>query len=230
MSAGTAAPISAIRPIDDRLVTGMIPGTTGCRDAAGRQVVHQREVLLGPEEELGDREVRQAQLLGQAVAVGLACPANEGGRPGGPPPRSRSRRWPGPARPARWRKRSSPSAASGSVGGSPPSAIRFSTPALRKSTRISASSSRVWATQIRWAIGVRRGGPQHADHQVVGALAGRPPAPVGDRHERRPQRLQLHQRLDQAGVLGVVLRGEELERVRPARRPAGRRCGACPAG
>ena len=33
--------------------------------------------------------------------------------------------------------------------------MRFSTPALRKSTRISASSSRVWATQIRWAIGVR---------------------------------------------------------------------------
>ena len=42
----------------------------------------------------------------------------------------------------------------GSVGGSPPSAMRFSTPALRNSTRISASSSRVWATQMRWAIGV----------------------------------------------------------------------------
>ena len=59
------------------------------------------------------------------------------------------------------------------------------------------------------------GGAQHPDHQVVGALAGRPPAPVGDRHERRPQRLQVQQRLDQAGVLGVALRGEELERERP---------------
>ena len=42
----------------------------------------------------------------------------------------------------------------GSSGGSPPSAIRFSTPALRSDTRMSASSRRVWATQMRWAIGL----------------------------------------------------------------------------
>ena len=73
-------------------------------------------------------------------------------------------------------------------------------------------------------MGHRRqgGGAQHPDHQVVGALARRPAAPVGDGHEGRPQRLQLQQRLDQAGVLGVVLRGEELERVRP---PGGEQIG-----
>jgi hypothetical protein len=32
--------------------------------------------------------------------------------------------------------------------------MRFSTPALRSSTRMSASSKREWSTQIRWAIGV----------------------------------------------------------------------------
>ena len=50
--------------------------------------------------------------------------------------------------------RSSPGPAAGSVGGSPPRAMRFSTPALRNDTRISASSNRVWATQMRWAMGV----------------------------------------------------------------------------
>ncbi len=53
-------------------------------------------------------------------------------------------------------KASSPGPASGSAGGSPPSAIRFSTPALRSATKMSASSSREWATQMRWAIGFSR--------------------------------------------------------------------------
>ena len=48
---------------------------------------------------------------------------------------------------------SSPGPSPGSAGGSPPRAIRFSTPAIRYDTRMSASSSRVWATQMRWAIG-----------------------------------------------------------------------------
>ena len=42
----------------------------------------------------------------------------------------------------------------GVLGRIAPSAIRFSTPALRSETRMSASSRRVWATQMRWAIGL----------------------------------------------------------------------------
>ena len=41
------------------------------------------------------------------------------------------------------------------MGGSPPSAMRFSTPALRKLTKMSASSRRLWPAQVRWAIGLR---------------------------------------------------------------------------
>ncbi len=40
------------------------------------------------------------------------------------------------------------------IGGRvPPKAMRFSIPALRNDTRISASSKREWATQIRCAMG-----------------------------------------------------------------------------
>ena len=55
--------------------------------------------------------------------------------------------------------------------------------------------------------------PEHAGHQVVGPLARLPAAPVGDRDERRGQRLQLPQGPDEGGLLGVVLGREELEGV-----------------
>ena len=70
MSAGTAAPISAMRPIDESAVTGMIPGTTGVEMPRAARSSTSPRYSSDPEEELGDREVGQAQLLGQAVAVG----------------------------------------------------------------------------------------------------------------------------------------------------------------
>ena len=57
------------------------------------------------------------------------------------------------------------------------------------------------------------GRPQHAGDQIDGPPPRLRPAPVGDRHERRAERLELAQGGDQRGLLGVVLRREELERV-----------------
>jgi hypothetical protein len=66
---GTAAPLSsAIRRTCPAFVTGMIPGTTACRPERG-ELVDEAEVVLGLEEELGDREVGVRQLGRQQPAV-----------------------------------------------------------------------------------------------------------------------------------------------------------------
>ena len=55
-------------------------------------------------------------------------------------------------------------------------------------------------------------------HQVEGALARLRPAPVGDRDERRTERLRARDGAGQGGQLGVVLGREELEGVGLPRR------------
>ncbi len=149
-------------PWCDSEVTGRIPGSTGVSTPRSRRSATQPLVLGGLEEELRDPEVGQRQLGRQEVAVARQCRASADGRPGGPPRRRRSRRWPGPARPAPPRRPARRGRPSGSSGGSPPRAMRFSTPALRSDTRMSASSRRVWATQMRWAIGLSVRRVQHA--------------------------------------------------------------------
>ncbi len=199
----------------------MIPGTTGVEIPRCRQVVDQPEVLLRPEEELGDREVRQPQLLGQVVAVG-----GQVGRtrmPGGMGCHPDRESADGPGQLDQFDGVGQLALGGFGVGG-----------------RITAQGHEVFDArlaevdqdlrQLQPGVGhadqmghrCQAGGAQHPDHQIVGALAGRPTAPVGDRDERRPQRLQLQQRLDQTGVLGVALRGKELERVRP---PGGEQVG-----
>ena len=68
---------------------------------------------------------------------------------------------------------------------------------------------------------------EDVDDEVVRTVAGRAPGAVGDRHERRPQRLQLRQRGGELGLGGVVAGWEELERVgRAGRQQRGDRRGA----
>src|SRR5664280_188695 len=64
--------------------------------------------------------------------------------------------------------------------------------------------------------GHQGGGAEHPGDQVEGALARLGPSPIGHGHEGRPERFEVAQRLDQRGLLCVVLRREEFERVGPA--------------
>ena len=55
---------SAIRRIEPRFVIGMIPGMIGMSTPAARTRSTRREVVGGPEEQLGDRELRAGVVLG----------------------------------------------------------------------------------------------------------------------------------------------------------------------
>ncbi len=215
-----------MRPIDESAVTGMIPGTTGVEMPRAARSSTSRQVLLHPEEELGHGEVGQAQLLGQAVPVGRQVGRSRvPGGVGGHPDRE------SPDGPGQLHQLDGMGQlAFGGIG---------------IGRRVAAEGHEVLDArlaeidqdlrQLEPGVGHadqmghrgQAGRPQHPHHQIVGALARRPPAAVGDGHEGRPQRLQVEQRLDQAGVLGVALGGKELERERPPGRQAGRRCGPC---
>ena len=110
---------------------------------------------------------------------------------------------------------SSPGPSSGSAGGSPPRAIRFSDPGRPVGHQdLGQLQPGVGHTD---QVGHRHqgGGAEHAGDQVEGPLARLGPAPVGHRDERGPEGLEVAQGPDQRGLLGVVLRREELERVGP---------------
>ena len=107
------------------------------------------------------------------------------------------------------------------MGGSPRSASTFSTPAAAYRARMSSSSARVCAAQVRCAIAVIDVWSLiHTTRSCV-ALAGRAAGAVGDRHERRVQPLELAQGLLELRLGRRRLRREELERVR---RSVGERC------
>ena len=81
IQAGAAAPMAPIRRMVPSEVTGMMPGSTGVRNATCREVGHQPLVLGRLEEELGDAEVGQLQLGRQEVPV--AGRSGERGWPAG---------------------------------------------------------------------------------------------------------------------------------------------------
>ena len=107
--------------------------------------------------------------------------------------------------------------ARGPAGGSPPRARMFSIPASGYRPTIPSSSARVCAAQVRCAIAVIARLAVDAHDDLVGPLAGRSARAVGDRHERRRQRLELHERPFERCHRLVGARREELERDRRAR-------------
>ena len=129
------------------------PGDHRLVDAQGGQLVDHAQVVVEAEEELRDAEVGQLSFSASWRRSSSRWRSGDGPR-GGRRHRWRTRRWRGPARPARPRTAARRSPSSSAGGGSPPRARRFSTPARRSSTRISASSSRLCTTHVRWAIGL----------------------------------------------------------------------------
>ena len=91
--------------------------------------------------------------------------------------------------------------------------MRFSTPALRSDTKMSASSRRVWATQMRCAMGFSVLVCSMPETKSNGALARLRTAPVRDRDERGLQWLQLYECPRERRQLLVVLRRKEFEGV-----------------
>ena len=173
---------------------------------------HQAHVLLDLEEELGDAEVRQAELGGQEVAVRLHVGRRRvAGGMGGDADREAA------DRPGQLHELDGVEELAGPgrrVG-------RGVAPQGHEVLHARLAERHQDLGELQPGVGHadevghrgEGGGAQHAGHQVVGALARLPPAPVGDRHERGRQGLELAQGADQGGLLGVVLGREELEGV-----------------
>ncbi len=197
-----------------RLVTGMIPGTTGLSTPRAARSSTSDRYSSGREEELGYGEVGQPHLLGQEIPVRLHV--GRAGVPGGMGrhPDAESADGPGQLH----QLDGVDELTLGRVG----IGRRIATEGHEVLNPGLAEVDQDLG-QLQAGVGGadqvghrgQRGGAQHPDHEIVGSLARRTTAPVGDRHERRTQRLQVHQSFDQAGVLGVVLGREELERVSP---------------
>ena len=143
----------------------------------------------------GDADAEAPQLLHQAPPAPPRRPE---------PPRVRGERA-CPARPAGRRAARAPAAPR-------PSAC---TPTAWR------SSSRVAPTQVRCAIGVSVVSAAMRRGQARGAVPRGAAGPVGHRHERRVQRLQLPQRPPQGALALVGPRREELEGEGPAARGDG---------
>ena len=154
--------------------------------AVGVELVDHPEVVVGLEEELGDAEVGQRQLLGQ-VAGGRSARSVERGCSSGwaaTPTEKSPMPWMSCTSSMAWA--SSPTGASGSLDGSPPRARMFSMPA----SRVAARRSR----RARPGCGrCTSGGPSPSSTCRGGCAAtisrvrlpGGAAGPVGDRHERR---------------------------------------------
>ena len=132
---------------------------------------------------LGDRELGAGVVLGaqhpRVVRPGTRRVGWPSGKAATPTAKS-----PGasPARPARWRRSSPPSVgihggAAARPGGRRAGRARCGRRPRRRSSRIAASSSRVWPTQVRWPIGSSE--VSRAIRPVMPTVVSRvvPPAP-----------------------------------------------------
>ncbi len=110
--------------------TGMIPGSTGLSTPRSARSATRPMYSEASKKNWVTAKSARASLAARwsrsvARSAESGWPAGWAATPTENPPMA------GPARPARRRAASSPGPSSGSVGGSPPRAIRFSTPALR---------------------------------------------------------------------------------------------------
>ena len=173
----------AIRRIGARFRIGMIPGRIGMSAPTPRRPLDQAGVVGGPEEHLGDRELRAGVGLGHQHARrrgrGLGAPRWPSGNAATP---IRKPRPGGPARPAPRRRSGRPSVGvhgvPGPSGGSPRSASTLRTPGRGGGRRGSPRApSRVCPTQVRWPIGSSE--VSRAIRPVIATVVSRvvPPAP-----------------------------------------------------